>query len=73
MFLLQPGSIMSARWPTQEGEVDETLLKEADYLLAVAHEFRVRLKKMLDIREKVGQALSYPPLSFDYLCKICCV
>jgi leucyl-tRNA synthetase len=47
------GSIMEARWPSLEGEVNETLLKEGDYLLATAHEFRVRLRKMMDIREKV--------------------
>ena len=45
---------MAARWPALEGEVDKTLLKEADYLSTVSHEFRVRLKKMMDIREKVG-------------------
>ena len=44
---------MNARWPVVEGQVNETLLKEADYLLTTAHEFRVRLKKMMDIREKV--------------------
>jgi hypothetical protein len=44
---------MEARWPSLEGEVNETLLKEGDYLLATAHEFRVRLRKMMDIREKV--------------------
>ena len=46
---------MFARWPELEGEVDEMLLKEADYLLTVSHEFRVRLKKMMEIREKVEQ------------------
>ena len=43
---------MAARWPVAE-EVNETLLREADYLLAVSHEFRVRLKKMMDLRGKV--------------------
>ena len=46
---------MAARWPVLEGEVSETLLREADYLLTVSHEFRVRLKKMMDIREKVSK------------------
>ena len=55
--LLQPGSIMAARWPVAE-EVNETLLREADYLLAVSHEFRVRLKKMMDLREKVCPSVS---------------
>lgn len=53
--VLQENSIMFARWPELEGEVDEMLLKEADYLLTVSHEFRVRLKKMMEIREKVEQ------------------
>ena len=48
---------MAARWPVAE-EVNETLLREADYLLAVSHEFRVRLKKMMDLREKVCPSVS---------------
>ena len=44
---------MSARWPALEGEISDTLLREAEYLLNVSHEFRVRLKKMMDLREKV--------------------
>ena len=44
---------MSAKWPVLDGEVNETLLKEADYLLTVSHEFRVRLKKIVDMRGKV--------------------
>lgn len=52
-FFLQSGSIMAARWPVLDGEVSETLLKEADYLLTVSHEFRVRLKKIMDMRGKV--------------------
>jgi hypothetical protein len=43
---------MHARWP-EVGVVDLTLLKEADYLTTVSHEFRVRLKKMVEMREKV--------------------
>lgn len=54
LSVLQEKSIMFARWPELEGEVDEMLLKESDYLQAVSHEFRVRLKKMMEIREKVG-------------------
>ncbi len=49
----QPGSIMEARWP-ECGEVNSTLLKEAEYLTNVTHEFRVRLKKMVDMRGKVS-------------------
>lgn len=44
-------SIMSARWP-EAGKVDLTLLKESEYLTTVTHEFRVRLKKMMDMRGK---------------------
>lgn len=55
------GSIMNARWPVLEGGMDETLLKEADYFQTVAHEFRVRLKKMMDIREKKSSSGKIPP------------
>ena len=51
--LNQSESIMSARWP-EAGKVDLTLLKESEYLTTVTHEFRVRLKKMMDMRGKVG-------------------
>lgn len=44
---------MKARWP-DVGEIDELLLKESEYLAEVSHDFRVRLKKMLELREKVG-------------------
>ena len=43
---------MQAHWPEVD-EVDLTLLKEAEYLTNVSHEFRVRLKKMVEMREKV--------------------
>lgn len=43
---------MRADWPVV-GDVNLTLLKEADYLTTVSHEFRVRLKKMVEMREKV--------------------
>ena len=43
---------MRASWP-EVREVNLTLLKEADYLINVSHEFRVRLKKMVEMREKV--------------------
>lgn len=78
-------SIMFARWPELEGEVDEMLLKESDYLQAVSHEFRVRLKKMMEIREKKSSsttvssrpdyaviyvALEYPPWQRQALVKL---
>ena len=48
---------MHAHWP-EVGVVDLTLLKEADYLTMVSHEFRVRLKKMVEMREKVRKFTS---------------
>ena len=47
---------MKARWP-EVGVVDPTLLKEADYLQNVSHEFRVRIKKMMEMRGKVGHLM----------------
>lgn len=35
------------------GVVNSTLLREAEYFNEVMHEFRVRIKKMMDIRGKV--------------------
>ena len=58
---------MRARWP-EVGVVDLTLLKEADYLTVVSHEFRVRLKKMVEMREKVIVQASF---SVNY-CMTCC-
>lgn len=52
VFLLQPGSITKASWP-EVGVVDHTLIKETEYFGEVLHEFRVRIKKMMDIRGKV--------------------
>ncbi len=43
---------MNAVWPVA-GEVELSLLKEADYLTFVSHEFRVRLRKMMDMKGKV--------------------
>ena len=42
---------MKARWP--EGEVNETLLKEADYIVATAHEFKQLLKKLIKNKVKL--------------------
>lgn len=49
----QSGSIMHARWP-EAVTVDTLLLKESEYLTQVSHEFRVRIKKMVDMREKAS-------------------
>ena len=54
----QSESIMAARWP-EAGMVDLTLLKESEYLTNVTHEFRVRLKKMMDMRGKVRGTVGY--------------
>ena len=34
--------------------MDPLLLKESEYLTQVSHEFRVRIKKMVDMREKAS-------------------
>lgn len=43
---------MKARWPDM-GVVDQTLIREAEYFNEVVHEFRLRIKKMMDMRGKV--------------------
>ncbi len=45
--------MIKARWP-EVGVVDSTLLKEAVYLNDTLHDLRVRIKRMMEIREKVG-------------------
>lgn len=52
-LLFQPDSIMHAQWP-EASTVDPLLLKESEYLTQVSHEFRVRIKKMVDLREKAS-------------------
>lgn len=44
---------MNARWPAAD-PVDELILKESQYITDVSHDFRVRLKKMIELREKVS-------------------
>lgn len=44
---------MTAQWPVSE-KVDELVLKENNYLNEISHDFRVRLKKMMELREKVN-------------------
>ena len=43
---------MHARWPAAD-KVDELLLRETDYLDDMSHDFRVRIKKMMELKEKV--------------------
>lgn len=50
---IQSTGVGKARWPEVES-VNHTLIREAEYLNEVLHEFRVRIKKMMDIRGKVG-------------------
>lgn len=42
---------MDAPWPVA-GTVDQPLLKSADYLTARAHDFRVRIKAMMNPKGK---------------------
>lgn len=44
---------MTAQWPHSE-QVDDILLKESHYITDVTHEFRVRIKKMMELQEKVS-------------------
>ena len=52
---LQDGYIIQAKWPSLlgDGVVNELAIEEIQYLVKVTHEFRVRLKKMISIKEKV--------------------
>lgn len=53
LSFIQPTNILKARWP-EVGVVNRTLIREAEYLNEVVHEFRVRIKKMMEIRGKVS-------------------
>ena len=55
-FYWQTGSIMDASWPAV-GKVDMPLLKSADYLADRTHEFRLRIKTMMNPKGK--KVLSY--------------
>ena len=50
---------MKARWPTLlgDGAVNEVAIEAVHHLIKVTHEFRVRLKKMLEmkVKGKVGE------------------
>ena len=50
----QTDTIMKARWPTLlgDGVVNEVAIEAAHHLIKVTHEFRVRLKKMLEMKVK---------------------
>lgn len=53
---LQDGYIVQAKWPNAlgDGVVNELAIEEIQYVVKVTHEFRVRLKKMISIKEKVS-------------------
>ena len=55
MFYPQDGYIVQANWPSPlgDGAVNELVIEEIQYLVKVTHKFRVRLKKMISIKEKV--------------------
>ena len=55
MIYPQDGYIVQAKWPSLlgDGVVNEFAIEEIQYLVKVTHEFRVRLKKMISIKEKV--------------------
>ena len=44
---------MRAAWPTA-GVVDKLLLSEMQYFVEASHDFRVRIKKMVEMRGKVS-------------------
>ena len=56
----QTDTIMKARWPTLlgDGAVNEAAIEAAHHLIKVTHEFRVQLKKMLEMNFKVKGKLS---------------
>jgi leucyl-tRNA synthetase len=59
-------SIMNAMWPESE-KVDEVVLKESQYFTDVSHDFRVRMKKIMELREKKGFELVKPEYGVIYI------
>ena len=49
---------MNASWPVA-GNVEQPLLKSADYLTGCAHEFRVRIKAMMNPKGKKVNGLHH--------------
>ena len=47
---------MEASWPALlgNGTVNEVAIEAVHHLIKVTHEFRIRLKKMLDMKAKVN-------------------
>ena len=52
---IKDGCIVQAKWPSTlgDGVVNELAIEEIQYLVKITHEFRVRLKKMITVKEKV--------------------
>jgi len=52
---------MEAQWPTLlgDGTVNEVAIEAVHHLIKVTHEFRVRLKKMLDMKGKVSNKIYF--------------
>jgi leucyl-tRNA synthetase len=57
---------MLARWPTSES-VDEVLSKESSYFNEMSHDVRVRMKKMIELREKKGLKVPHPEYAVVYV------
>ena len=53
---------MDASWPVA-GKIDQPLLKSADYLAARAHDFRVRIKAMMNPKGKKVNTVNYTVIS----------
>ena len=60
---------MEAQWPALlgDGTVNDIAIEAVHHLIKVTHEFRVRLKKMLDMKGKVSNLTWY----LCYISKLC--
>ena len=52
---------MEAQWPALlgDGTVNDVAIEAVHHLIKVTHEFRVRLKKMLDMKGKVSTKANF--------------
>jgi len=59
---------MKARWPTLlgDGAVNEVAIEAVHHLIKVTHEFRVRLKKMLEMKVK-GKVSKYQKKKYFFM------
>ena len=48
----QSGCIVDASWPVS-GPVDEVLIRSSQYLMDAAHEFRIRLRALLQPKKVI--------------------